>query len=67
MAGNETPESEDFHLGKMVGEVMGRIAEQERLCELLEDIEIFYPGPDGQPVFLAMDWSDLRKEIRRES
>lgn len=67
MAGNEQPESEDFHLGKMVGEVMGRIAEQERISDLLDDIQVsIYDEKTQQIKFIEMDWSDLKREIRGE-
>ena len=61
-------ESDEFHLGKMVGETLGRISEQERIIALLEEIEIsFFDNEKDQIQTLQPDWSDLFRQIRRET
>jgi hypothetical protein len=64
MAGTE---SEDFNLGKMVGEAMGRIDEQERIIGLIEDTELTFIDPlDNKVKRIDMDWTELFEQIRRE-
>lgn len=61
-------ESDEFHLGKMVGETLGRISEQERIIALLEEVEIsFFDNEKDQIQTLQPDWSDLFRQIRRET
>jgi hypothetical protein len=61
-------ESDEFHLGKMVGETLGRISEQERIIALLEEVEIsFFDDEKDQIQTLQPDWSDLFRQIRRET
>jgi hypothetical protein len=61
-------DSEQFHLGKMVGETLGRISEQERICALLELVEISYIDEEtGETVTIAPDFTDIFRIIRRES
>jgi len=61
-------DSDEFHLGKMVGETMGRISEQERIIALLEEVEIsFFDNDKDQVQTLQPDWTDLFRQIRREA
>lgn len=61
-------DSDEFHLGKMVGETMGRISEQERIIALLEEVEIsFFDDERDRIQTLQPDWTDLFRQIRRES
>jgi hypothetical protein len=61
-------DSEQFHLGKMVGETLGRISEQERIVALLEVIEVTYYDEElGRRVTLTPDFTDIFRIIRRES
>jgi hypothetical protein len=61
-------DSDEFHLGKMVGETLGRISEQERIIALLEEVEIsFFDDERDQIQTLNPDWTDLFKQIRREA
>jgi hypothetical protein len=61
-------DSDEFHLGKMVGETLGRISEQERIIALLEEVEIsFFDDERDQIQTLNPDWTDLFRQIRREA
>ena len=61
-------DSEQFHLGKMVGETLGRISEQERIVALLEQIEVtYYDDELDRVVLLTPDFTDIFRIIRRES
>jgi hypothetical protein len=52
----------------MVGETLGRISEQERIIALLEEVEIsFFDNEKDQIQTLQPDWSDLFRQIRRET
>lgn len=58
-------ESDDFHLGKMVGETMGRVAEQERIIKLIEEMEVTITDLDDEPVdIIKLDFSGLYEQIR---
>jgi hypothetical protein len=61
-------DSEQFHLGKMAGETLGRISEQERIEALLEQIEVTYFDDElDRVVSLTPDFTDIFRIIRRES
>lgn len=61
-------DSDEFHLGKMVGETMGRISEQERIIAILQEVEIsFYDSDKDALQTLQPDWTNLFKQIRRET
>jgi hypothetical protein len=59
-----TDETEQFHLGKMVGETMGRLSERIRITKLIENLELTTVNPVTQEVSLVeMDWGTLFDEI----
>lgn len=61
-------DSDEFHLGKMVGETLGRISEQERIIAILEEVEISFFDDDKDALqTLQPDWTDLFRQIRRET
>ncbi len=61
-------DSDEFHLGKMVGETLGRISEQERIIAMLEEVEIsFFDDENDMIQRVQPDWTDLFKQIRREA
>jgi len=61
-------DSDEFHLGKMVGETLGRISEQERIIALLQEVEIsFFDDEKDSMQTLQPDWTDLFRQIRRET
>ena len=61
-------DSDEFHLGKMVGETLGRISEQERIIALLAEVEIsFFDEEKDKFQTLQPDWTDLFRQIRREA
>ena len=61
-------DSDEFHLGKMVGETLGRISEQERIIAMLQEVEIsFFDDEKDTIQRVQPDWTDLFSEIRRES
>lgn len=61
-------DSDEFHLGKMVGETLGRISEQERIIAMLEQVEIsFFDEENDMTQKITPDWTDLFSQIRRES
>lgn len=58
-------ESKDFYLGQQVGESIGRAAEQERIIEIIQNMEITITDIDDEPVeILKMDWDNLIEQIR---
>lgn len=61
-------DSDEFHLGKMVGETLGRISEQERIIAMLEEVEITFFDEDTDSIQRVQpDWTKLFSQIRRES
>lgn len=61
-------DSDEFHLGKMVGETLGRISEQERIIAMLEEVEIsFFDDENDMIQRVQPDWTDLFRQIRREA
>jgi hypothetical protein len=61
-------DSDEFHLGKMVGETLGRISEQERIIAMLEEVEIsFFDDENDTIQRVQPDWTDLFRQIRREA
>jgi hypothetical protein len=58
-------ESDEFHLGKMAGEVMGRIAEQERIIKLIEEMDVSITDMNDDPVdIIKVDFTGLYEQIR---
>ena len=62
----ETPEQQEaFNLGKMVGEAMARIQEQERIIQLIEEMDVTITDADDEPVdIIRVDFSGLFEQIR---
>jgi hypothetical protein len=61
-------DSDEFHLGKMVGETLGRISEQERIIAMLEEVEITFFDEENDTIQKVQpDWTDLFRQIRREA
>lgn len=61
-------DSDEFHLGKMVGETLGRISEQERIIAMLEEVEISFFDEENDTIQKVQpDWTDLFRQIRREA
>jgi hypothetical protein len=64
----DNSDNEQFTLGRMVGETLGRISEQERIIALLEDLDVTVTDEDDEPVeIIQMDWTRLITEIRGHS
>jgi chromosome segregation ATPase len=65
----ETPElQEAFNLGKMVGEAMAKIQEQERIIELIEEMDVTITDANDEPVdIIKLDFSGLYEQIRGHS
>jgi hypothetical protein len=64
----DNSENEQFNLGRMVGETLGRISEQERIIALLEALDVTVTDEDDEPVeIIQMDWTRLITEIRGHS
>lgn len=58
-------DSNEFDLGKMVGETMGRIAEQERIIKLIEEMDVTITDLEDEPVdVIKVDFSGLFEQIR---
>jgi hypothetical protein len=58
-------DSNEFDLGKMVGETMGRIAEQERIIKLIEEMDVTITDLEDEPVeIIKVDFSGLFEQIR---
>lgn len=58
--------SDEFNLGKQLGEVIGAVRTQERIIGLIEDLELTYIDPDSEEVkVIDMDWGDLFEQIRK--
>lgn len=62
----ETPEQKEaFNLGKMVGEAMARIQEQERIIGLIEEMDVAITDANDEPVeIIKVDFSGLYEQIR---
>jgi hypothetical protein len=57
-------ESEQFQLGKMVGEAMATIRERERIAELIRTLQLTTIDPVTQEVTkVDMDWGPLFDQI----
>lgn len=64
----DNSDNEQFTLGRMVGETLGRISEQERIIALLQDLDVTVTDEDDEPVeIIQMDWTRLITEIRGHS
>lgn len=64
----DNSDNEQFTLGRMVGETLGRISEQERIIALLEALDVTVTDEDDEPVeIIQMDWTRLITEIRGHS
>ena len=56
--------SEDFNLGKLVGEHLALITERQRIKQLIEDLVISSFDPNTEETTLIeMDWTPLFDQI----
>ena len=56
--------SEDFHLGKLVGEHLALMTERQRIKQLIEDLVISSFDPNTEETTLIeMDWTPLFDQI----